>query len=104
MWLGARTSSPASIAASEPLPAAFRSTARSSGSSCSRSPKAPAAPPRSYGQRRRSGRLLPLAPFLFFHRRLLDLIKLLETDQVLDLLARGDVLLGSHGGILAGAL
>src|SRR5580692_2616728 len=52
MWSGARTSSPASIAASAPLPAAFRSTARSFGSNCNRSPKAPAAPPRSYGRSR----------------------------------------------------
>src|SRR6266403_4025555 len=36
MWSGARTSSPASIAASAPLPAAFRSTARSFGSNARR--------------------------------------------------------------------
>src|ERR1700730_1437529 len=52
MWSGARTSSPASIVASAHLPAAFRSTARSFGSNCNRSPKAPAAPPRSYGRSR----------------------------------------------------
>src|ERR1700722_19854652 len=55
MWSGVKTSLPASIAASAPLRAAFRSTARSSGSSCNRSPKAPAAPPRSSGRRRHSG-------------------------------------------------
>src|ERR1700689_5119390 len=55
MWSGVKTSLPASIAASAPLRAAFRSTQRSSGSSCNRSPKAPAAPPRCSGRRRRSG-------------------------------------------------
>ena len=35
-----------------PLPAAFRLTARSFGSNCNRSPKVPAATPRSYGRSR----------------------------------------------------
>src|ERR1700722_6848275 len=54
MWPGVKTSLPGSIAVSAPLRAAFRSTARSSGSSCNRSPKAPAAPPRSSGRRQRN--------------------------------------------------
>src|SRR5580704_12851198 len=55
MRSGVKTSLPASIAASAPLRAAFRSTARSSGSSCNRSPQALAAPPHSSGRRRHSG-------------------------------------------------
>src|SRR5271170_7496561 len=54
MWSGAKMSLPASIAGSAPLPAACKSIPRSSGSNCNRSPKAPAAPPRNYGRRRRS--------------------------------------------------
>src|SRR3984885_15057442 len=54
MWSGVKTSLPASIGVSAPWRAAFRSTARSSGSSCNRSPKAPASPLRSSGRRRHS--------------------------------------------------
>src|SRR6266581_5894753 len=58
------------------------------------------------GQCRRSIRHAssPLAPFPFFNRSLFDLIKPLEPDEILNLLAHRDVLLTGHPTVVAGTL